>query len=132
MSVQLSTFGAFTLDLVRWLLRWSAACAVGGGLVCWVAAHAHLGEGSVFVHVLTNDVDVIVDGRTLHVDNCWESPPLALTLREGQHRLRMVRDEAVLYDESFSVRGGDEVVLVACVRNQSEPGEDQAAVPLHN
>lgn len=85
-------------------------------MLWWVAAHAGPTEATAVVHVMTNDVDVMVDGRSIHVDNWWETAPIECTLREGSHTLGMKRGEDLLYEESFHVRGGEDMVLVACLR----------------
>jgi hypothetical protein len=84
----------------------------GGATLVWVATHVGPRSGTAIVHVTEADVVVAVGGTMLRVA---ERPytPFVLEIPAGEHRLVMSRGASVLYDEPFTMRGGDEVVLTA-------------------
>jgi hypothetical protein len=84
-----------------------------GGVILWqVAGHAGPPNGRVLVHASTTPVDIVVDDHIYRVEDLDHSP-VVCELRPGPHTAQMVRDGQVLYREEFSVKAGEEVVLVA-------------------
>jgi hypothetical protein len=65
-----------------------------------------------FVHVTESNVDVMIDGESYRVESGY-TPPIVCDLSPGPHTLRMSRQGRVLYEESFTLRPGDEAVLTA-------------------
>ena len=53
-----------------------------------------------------------VDNETYHIDTPAESP-IVCELRPGKHGLRMTRNGETLYEEKFTLRPAEEVVLTA-------------------
>jgi hypothetical protein len=63
------------------------------------------------VHVIEPDVEVIVGGQSF-----FEDQPYAVIkcpLRAGRHLLRMRRGDRILYEERFTIRRGEDVILTA-------------------
>lgn len=85
---------------------------VGGATLWWVAAHAGPTTGTAIVHVAEPHVVVSVGGRIFQVEDDVFSP-LICDLPAGEHRLLVTRGEAVLLEETFTVRGGEDRVLAA-------------------
>lgn len=92
--------------------RGLAACLLGVGVLWWVAAHAGPSRGEVIVHVTEPDVEVVVGGHVFRFDE-WPERPVACELPVGSHTLRMWRGRRLLYEESFVVPRGENVVLTA-------------------
>jgi hypothetical protein len=88
-------------------------CLLGAALLWAAAGSAAPPVGSAIVHVSELRVDVTVDDRTYLVEAWQDSPIVCEQLREGHHRLRMEKGGRVLYDEAFTIRPGEEVVLTA-------------------
>ncbi|WP_406693468.1 hypothetical protein V5E97_20785 [Singulisphaera sp. Ch08] len=82
----------------------------GGAMLCWVASQSGPRDGTAVVHVTEPDVVVSVGGQTFHVGESLHRP-LVCDLPTGEHRLTMTRGATVLYAETFSITGGEEVVL---------------------
>jgi hypothetical protein len=82
-------------------------------VVLWQTAdNAGFAESEVFIHVAADDVKVLVDDEFY-----WVKSPLqeviVCRLRPGLHELRMMRDGQLLYEETFAVARGHDVVLTA-------------------
>ena len=98
------------------------AALVLGGVVLWqVSAHSGPPNGIAYVHVTTPEVDVMVDDETYHVKKLLDSP-IVCELRPGKHMLRMTRNGQTLYEQEFTVKAANEVVLIAWGR----PADAQA------
>jgi hypothetical protein len=99
-----------------------AICALGlGGVILWhVAVHSDARKGTAIVHVSAPDVDVVVDDVAYHVETMWDSP-VVCQLRPGSHKLRMIRDARVVYEESFTLGAGEDRVLAAGDRFAEAP-----------
>jgi hypothetical protein len=98
-----------------------AALVLGGVFLWQVGAHSGPPNGIAYVHVTTPEVDVMVDDETYHVKTLWDSP-IVCELRPGKHVLRMTRNGQTLYEEEFTVKASNEVVLTAWER----PADAQA------
>lgn len=118
--------------IVRHFLRWCVpgglagtlrdhvgACLLGGAALWWVAAHAGPQTGTVVIHVNEPQVVIGVDAMTFPVEHGLLRP-LVCDLPAGEHRLTMRRGGTVLYEEGFSLEGGEHRVLVAWA--QRAPG----------
>jgi hypothetical protein len=92
------------------LLERAAGCALAGGMLWWIVAHAGPRDATVIVHVGEPDVEVSVDDRTYAVGDLGDSP-LELVLRAGRHTLRMSRGGRVLDEQSFDLQGGRDLIL---------------------
>jgi hypothetical protein len=78
----------------------------------YVAGQAGPQKCQAVIHVTEAGVDVWVDGLTFRVDT-WRDSPIICPLAPGRHELRMTLGGRTLYQESFTLRGGDDVVLTA-------------------
>jgi hypothetical protein len=83
------------------------------GMILWqISLHGSSQHCVAYVHVSMPNVDVTVDGVEYHVASLWESP-IVCDLRPGRHTLRMYRSGQVLFEEPFTLRSDEQVVLVA-------------------
>jgi hypothetical protein len=89
-----------------------AGVALGGAILWQVAMHSGASNGTGYVHVSAAQVDVIVDHATYHVKTIWESP-IVCELAPGKHVLQMTRNGQNLYEEEFTIKTGEDVVLTA-------------------
>jgi hypothetical protein len=82
-------------------------------LVFWqVAQHAGARRAMAIVHVVATDVVVAVDDRAYPIESVAESP-LVCELGTGEHVLRMRRGPRLVYEEKFTLRPGQELILAA-------------------
>jgi hypothetical protein len=103
--------------MVRSFLRSRAvkgllACALTVGVLWWVVERSGPREGTVILHVMERGVEVTLAGRTYYFREMTEEP-LVLRLPAGSYRVRVRRGDTVLHAESFTLRGGESVVLAA-------------------
>jgi hypothetical protein len=89
-----------------------AVVFLGGAILWQVGAYSGPPKGIAYVHVTTPQVEVMVDDQTYQVRTIWDSP-IVCELRPGRHVLRMTRNGKTLYEERFTVRASEEVVLAA-------------------
>src|SRR5262245_14441684 len=90
----------------------AGALALTGTILGFVAAHSGPQECEAVIHVTEADVEVSLDSLSFRVDS-WTDEPILCSLRGGRHVLRMTRGDRTLYEESFTVRAGEDVVLTA-------------------
>jgi hypothetical protein len=84
-----------------------------GAVVLWqVAEHAGPTNGGAVVHVSPTPADVTIDDETYHVDSLSQTP-IVCELRSGRHKVRMLREGRVVYEEEFTIVAGEELVLAA-------------------
>jgi hypothetical protein len=102
------------IGIISTLVRYLVAFLLGGGMLWWVVAHAGPERGTVLVHVTEERVTVLIDEQPFQIDERTHDP-IECTLPPGPHRLRMVRKDRVLYEESFQLDRGEEKVLTAWV-----------------
>jgi hypothetical protein len=88
------------------------ALALGSAVLGHVAGQAGPQQCQAVIHVTEADVDVWVDGMAFRVGS-WRDSPVLCPLAPGRHELRMTRDGRTLYQEAFTLRGNDDVVLTA-------------------
>jgi len=89
--------------------------AVGLALVIFwhVAQHAGLQRrGTAIVHVAQLNVVIAIDGQVYPVDSMAETP-LVCELGPGEHVLAMSRGGRLVYQESFTIEPGGELILSA-------------------
>jgi hypothetical protein len=106
-------FGALVAtQAAKAVAKGAAVCLMGAGVLWWVADHAGPAAGTVYVHVTEPNVDVAVGGEAYHVgsDN---GRPIVCELAAGSYTLRMMRGDELLYEERFTLGGGQERVLTA-------------------
>src|SRR5262245_32330595 len=94
------------------LVKGVGALALSGAVLGYVAHEAGPRECRAVIHVTEADVDVWVDGVVYRIDS-WREAPIPCPLRPGRHSLRMFRGGQTLYEETFILRRGDDVVLTA-------------------
>jgi hypothetical protein len=81
--------------------------------VFWqVAVHAGPQQSEAVVHVVEQDVDVIIDDSVYEIERL-RTTPIIHPVVAGPHILRMLRDGRVLYEERFVVERGEDIVLTA-------------------
>jgi hypothetical protein len=105
--------------LVSNLGRYLVAFVLGGGMLWWVAEHAGPEQGKVFVHVTEPRVTVLLDDEPFLIDEPSVAP-IECVLPSGRHQLRMLREDRVLYEESFELNRGEEKILTAWVRHSDK------------
>ena len=89
------------------------AAALLGGVVLWqVAENAGPSDCQAVIHVTEADVEVRVDGK-LRPTEIRLFSPLVCDLRSGRHTLTMSRGGRLLYEETFHVPPGGQVILTA-------------------
>jgi hypothetical protein len=82
-------------------------------MVLWqVVEHCGPSTGTAIIHVAAPPAELAVDDTTYSVASLWATP-VACELKPGRHRLRMLREGRVCYDEEFSLAPGEEKVLAA-------------------
>jgi hypothetical protein len=97
------------------------ALMVLGGAILWqVGAHSGPANGTAYVHVSTPRVDVTVDKKTYHVETLSDSP-IVCELRPGKHVLRMTQNGQTLYQQRFTLRPEEELVLTAWESPEDAP-----------
>jgi hypothetical protein len=89
-----------------------AVLCLGGTILWQVGAHSGPPNGIAYVHVITPQVEVTVDNLTYRVETLANSP-IVCELRPGKHGLRMTRNGRTLYEEKFTLKPGEELVLTA-------------------
>lgn len=86
--------------------------AFGCVVLGYVAEQAGPRDCRAVIHVTESEVDVWVDGWAYRVES-WRDSPILCPLRPGRHALRMSRGGRTLYEETFILQRGDDVVLTA-------------------
>ena len=82
-------------------------------VVLWQTAdNAGFAESEVFIQVVADDVEVLVDDESYWIKSRLQEV-IVCRLRSGRHELRMMRDGQLLYEETFTVERGHDVVLTA-------------------
>jgi hypothetical protein len=82
-------------------------------VVLWQTAdNSGFAESEVVVHVAANDVEVLVDDEPFRIKTALKEV-IVCRLCPGRHELRMMRDGQLLYQETFTVERGRDVVLTA-------------------
>jgi hypothetical protein len=92
--------------------KWVGALILGAVVLWQVVEHAGTTNGGAIVHVSTTPADVTIDDAAYHVDSL-EQTPIVCELRAGRHKVRMLREGRVVYEEEFTIVAGQELVLAA-------------------
>ena len=83
------------------------------GVILWqVVEQCGPNQGKVIVHVTKAPVDVTIDETTYPVGSSWMTP-IVCELSPGRHTVRMLQDRRVLYEEPFTLKAGEEIILTA-------------------
>jgi hypothetical protein len=77
-----------------------------------VAEHCFPSTGRAIIHVSTPHVDVMVDEVTYPVESLGTTP-IVCELRPGHHMVRMLQNGRTLYEEPFTLKPGEELILSA-------------------
>jgi hypothetical protein len=85
---------------------------LAAGVFWWVVEHSGSGEGTVTLHVLEPGVEVTLAGRVYFFQE-MTSEPFVLRLRAGRYDFRVRRGDTVLRAQTFTLRGGESIVLAA-------------------
>ena len=84
-----------------------------GGVVLWqVVEHCGPTTGRAIVHVTKVHVDVTVDEDTYPVESIWITP-IVCELSPGRHTVRTLQEGRILYEEQFTLKPGEEIILTA-------------------
>ena len=82
-------------------------------VVLWQTAdNAGFVESEICIHVAADDVEVLVDDESYWIKSRFKEV-IVCRLRPGRHELRMMRDGQLLYEQTFTVERGQDVVLTA-------------------
>jgi hypothetical protein len=99
---------------------------LGGGILWFVVVHSGSPACRAYVHVPQMDVDVVMDEvDRYHIATIYDSP-VEFELRDGRHKLQLIRDSRIVYEEYFSLDAGEQTVLIAWERP-----DVQLPVPTH-
>ncbi|QDV36533.1 hypothetical protein [Tautonia plasticadhaerens] len=110
------------------------ATHLGGGLLGlaslgWIATHCGPPTGRAVIHVAEADVELTVGASSYRIEELRPAP-IICELPSGVHELVLLREGRVLRRESFSLRGGESVVLTAWdpvrLSGGTETGADRA------
>jgi hypothetical protein len=107
-------------DVVTTTIKLLGAWTLAAGVFWQVAEHAGNRDCVAYVHVTEPRVDVTIDDQTYQIE-AWQAVPIVSELRAGRHTLKMTRRGQILYEETFDLRPGQEVVLTAWEKTRAEP-----------
>jgi hypothetical protein len=96
-------------------LKGIIALVLGGAILGMVARNCGPREGVAYIHVAAAGVDVTIGDSAYRVESPAETP-IVCSLPPGPHVLRMSRAGTVLYEVTFVLEPGREVVLCAYER----------------
>lgn len=103
--------------------RWLLATLLAATVWWFVASVAGQETGTVVVHVQDSNVEVRIDDQFVFVEERIYAP-LPFELRPGTHELSMRRGEKILYQETFTLQGGEERVLMVWDRSGEPTSTD--------
>jgi hypothetical protein len=107
------------LCLASRIIKGMGSLLLGGIALWWVVEQVGPTHGTVLVHVTEPDVEVTIGDSTFPIKE-RRYDPLECQLQPGKYALRMMRGDSVLYEESFTVHRGEEIILTAsCPREPS-------------
>jgi hypothetical protein len=106
------------------MMRLAAAAAPLTGLLllAGVVKNAFLTDAEVIVHVTEPDIEAAVAGRMFRI-GVLSGDPIVCGLAPREHEPVMRRGGRARYRETFTVRGGESVVLTAWNPNRPHPPE---------
>jgi hypothetical protein len=112
MSLQ-SLIGLFLkFSIISRMIKLVAGCLLGMAVLGWVVDHCGSRNNEVIVHVMEPDVEVTFGDQTYQIKG-RRYDPIVCDLSPGWHRLIMRRGDRILFEESFEVRPGQNVVRTA-------------------
>ena len=83
------------------------------GVILWqVVEQCGPNQCKVILHVPKTPVDVTIDEATYPVGSI-RMTPVVCELRPGRHTVRMLQEGRVLYEEPFTLKAGEEIILTA-------------------
>ena len=108
-----SLIGAFSKSyLAGRLIRGVAALLLGGTTLWWIVEQVGPTQGTVLVHVTEPDVEVTIAGQTVSIEE-RRYTPIECRVHAGRYLLQVTRGDRILYEEWFTVRRVEEVMLTA-------------------
>ena len=99
-------------SLLTGVAKWLGALILSVVVLWQTADNAGFVESEVYIHVAADDVEILVDEESYWIKSCLKEV-IVCRLRPGRHELRMMRDDQLLYEETFTVERGHDVVLTA-------------------
>jgi hypothetical protein len=108
------------------MLKGMASLAIGGVILWQVTLRTGPQNCVAYVHVPKPNVLVTVDGSEYHIETL-DQIPIVCELAAGRHLLRMCETGRVVYEEEFTLAGGEEIVLVAWERPNEAPASGATA-----
>jgi hypothetical protein len=102
----------FKFSIIGRMIKPVAGGLLGLAVLGWVADDCDPRDNEVVVHVMEPDVDVTVGNQTFQIEG-RRSDPIVCSLSAGWHSLVMRRRDRILFEESFEVRRGANVVRTA-------------------
>lgn len=88
------------------------ALSLSLGVLWWVVEQSGPREGVVILHVMERDVRVTLAGRDYDFQE-MTTEPLVVRVLSGRYGFQVRRRGIVLHTETFTLRGGETMVLVA-------------------
>jgi hypothetical protein len=111
--------------------RAMGSVGLGGSIFWFVYTHSGSPSCIACVHVQRPDVDVVIDEvARYHIATIYDSP-VEFELRAGRHKLQMMRNSQVVYEQYFSLDAGEQTVLVAWERDVQQPIPARSKVLTH-
>ena len=108
-----SLIGLFVkFSITSRIVQWVAGGLMGLAVLGWVVEHSGPTGSEVVVHVVEPDVQVALGDQTFQIEG-RRYDPIVCDLVAGWHHLIMRHGDRVLFEESFEVRPGKNIVLTA-------------------
>jgi hypothetical protein len=102
-------------SLLTGVAKYLGALVLSVVVLLQTAENSEFVESEVVIHVAASDVDVLVDDEHFWINTALKEV-IVCRLCPGRHELRMMRDGQLLYQETFTVERGRDVVLTAWER----------------
>jgi hypothetical protein len=102
----------FKFSIIGRMIKLLAGSLLGLAVLGWVVDDCEPRDNEVVVHVMEPDVDVTIGNQTFQIEG-RRSDPIVCSLAAGWHPLVMRRRDRILFEESFEVRRGANVVRTA-------------------
>ncbi|WP_422924166.1 hypothetical protein [Singulisphaera sp. PoT] len=94
------------------------ALLLGGAFLWQVAERVGPTRCEAVVHVPESNVDVMIDSSAYRIGEVRDEP-IVCELTPGEHHLAMYRSGQLLFEQGFSVKPGEDVVLTAWDQNRA-------------
>jgi hypothetical protein len=102
----------FKFSIIHRMIKLAAGGLLGLAVLGWVVEHCEPRDNEVVVHVMEPDVDVTIGNQTFQIEG-RRFDPIVCYLSPGWHPLVMRRRDRILFEESFEVPRGENVVRTA-------------------